>query len=318
MQNQTIKKYLLNKMEFNRFTKKNLIINFLIVTLYLLWNKFIGTIRNEHYFLVILWLSSFYFNDKSRRFILGFSIFIIFWVIYDSMRIIPNYEISRVHIKEPYNFEKLLFGIKHNENILTPNEYFNQNNNKILDFLSGFFYINWMPVPIGFGIYLYIKDKYMFLKYSMAFLFINLLGFCIYYLYPAAPPWYVDFYGFDLKIVPGNRAGLERFDELIGIPVFANIYNKNANVLAAIPSLHSAYPVVVLYYSVKKHLSLYLKIIFSIFMLGIWFSAVYSSHHYIVDVLAGIVLAIIGLIVFEKLTKKPKIQYQIASFSQII
>ncbi|MCF6243241.1 MAG: phosphatase PAP2 family protein, partial [Bacteroidales bacterium] len=202
-------------MEFKRFTKKNLIINLLLVSSYLLWNKFIGYIRTEHYFLVIFWLLSYYFNDKSRRFILGFSIFIIFWIIYDSMRIVPNYEIAPVHIKEPYEFEKKLFGININMQILTPSEYFSINNNKFLDFLSGFFYINWMPVPIGFGIYLYIKDKYLFLKYSLAFLFINLLGFCIYYLYPAAPPWYVDFYGFDLKIVSGNRAGLVRFDELI-------------------------------------------------------------------------------------------------------
>ncbi len=53
-------------------------------------------------------------------------------------------------------------------------------------------------------------------------------------------------------------------------------------------------------------------------MLGIWFSAVYSGHHYIIDVLAGVILAILGLFTFEKLTKKPKIQYQIANFSQII
>ena len=305
-------------MEFKRFTKKNIIINLLLVIGYLLWNKFIGAVRTEHYFLVILWLTAFYAHEKSRSFILGFSVFIVFWIIYDSMRIVPNYEVAHVHIKEPYEFEKSLFGIHLNGSLLTPNEYFALNNSKFLDFLSGFFYLNWMPVPIGFGIYLYLKDKYLFLKYSFAFLFVNLLGFCIYYLYPAAPPWYVDFYGFDLKIVPGNRAGLIRFDKLTGIPVFANIYNKNANVLAAMPSLHSAYPVVVLYYSIKKHLSLSIKIFLGIFMLGIWFSAVYSGHHYIIDVLAGILVAVFGLFIFEKLSKNPEIQYRIVNFSQII
>ncbi len=57
---------------------------------------------------------------------------------------------------------------------------------------------------------------------------------------------------FDLKIVSGNRAGLACFDKLMDILVFANIYNKNANVLAAMPSIHSAYLVVVLYYSIKN------------------------------------------------------------------
>ena len=306
-------------MEFKRFTKKNIIINLLLVSLYLMWNKYIGAIRDEHWFLVALWLITFYAHEKSRRFILGFSIFIIFWIVYDSMRIVPNYTVSTPHIKEPYDLEKKLFGIFLNGQLLTPNEYFTQENTKFLDFLAGFFYLNWMPVPIGFGIYLFLKDKYLFLKFSMAFLFVNLIGFSIYYLYPAAPPWYVSLYGFDLHIgVPGNRAGLVRFDELVGVPIFANIYNKNANVLAAMPSLHSAYPVIVLYYALKKAVSLSAKIFFTIFMMGIWFAAVYSGHHYIIDVLAGILVAVLGLFIFEQLTKLPKIQYQIVNFSRII
>ncbi len=289
--------------KFKRFTKKNIIINFSIILIYLLWNKFIGGVRDEHYFLSAIWLIAFYTNEKSRRFILGFSVFIIFWIIYDSMRIIPNYEVSSVHIKQPYDIEKSIFGISVMEKIMTPNEYFVIYNNKILDFISGFFYINWMPVPIGFGIFLYIKDKELFFKYSLAFLLVNLVGFSIYYLYPAAPPWYVQKFGFDLHFgIPGSRAGLERFDNLIGVPVFEGIYNKNANVLAAMPSLHSAYPVVVLYFAIKKNINVIFKILFITFMFGIWFSAVYSSHHYIIDVIAGIILALIVLFIFEKLS----------------
>lgn len=306
-------------MEFIRFTKKNIIINTLLVVVYLFWNDIVGEIRSEHYLLVILWLSAFYANDKSRRFILGFSIFIIFWIIYDSMRIIPNYEVSTVHIQEPYEFEKILFGINVNGNLLTPNEYFYIFNNKILDFLSGFFYINWMPIPIGFGIYLYLKEKPLFLEYSLVFLLVNLLGFAIYYLYPAAPPWYVEIYGFDLQIgISGNRAGLVRFDELVGVPIFESIYNKNANVLAAIPSLHAAYPVIVLFFAIKKRLSIIAIVLFIIFMSGIWFSAVYSGHHYIIDVLLGVILALITLIIFEKISKRSNIRDYLTSFSKKI
>jgi len=288
-------------MSFQRFTYKNVIINILLIALYLFWNSVIGSIRTEHYFLIILWTSAFYAHEESRKFILGFSIFIIFWIIYDSMRIIPNYEISTVHIREPYELEKALFGIKVSNNHITPNEFFNIWNNKFLDFISGFFYINWMPIPLAFGIYLFIKDKYLFAQFSIAFLLVNLVGFAIYYIYPAAPPWYVKLYGFDLHIgVPGNRAGLARFDELIGHPLFEGIYNKNANVLAAIPSLHASYPVIVLFYGIKKKLG-WVNIFFVLFMLGIWFSAVYSGHHYIIDVVLGILIALVVLFSFEKI-----------------
>ncbi len=291
-------------MEFTRFTKKNIIINLIIVVVYLLWMSIVGTIKQDNIILIAVYLSSFYAFEKTRKFILAFSVFIVFWVIYDSMRIIPNYEVSTAHIKEPYEIEKLLFGFNYLGKLITANEYFVLNNNKFLDFLSGFFYINWMPVPIGFGVYLYFSNKELFLKYSLAFLFVNIVGFAIYYIYPAAPPWYVQNYGFDLHIgVKGSRAGLERFDNLIGIPVFEGIYNKNANVLAAMPSLHSAYPVVVLFYAFKNRINYFVKALFVIFLFGIWFSAVYSSHHYIIDVVAGVFVAISTLFAFESILK---------------
>ncbi len=303
-------------MNFNRLTKKNIIINSLLIISYLIWNNIIGDLKSEHYYLPLIWLIAFYSSASSRKVILGFSIFILFWIIYDSMRIIPNYEVSTVHIRKPYEIEKWLFGIQINQLLLTPNEYFAIYNNKFLDFLSGFFYINWMPIPIGFGIYLFIKDKYLFLTYSMAFLFVNILGFIIYYIYPAAPPWYVELYGFDLKIgVQGNRAGLVRFDNLIGFPIFEGIYNKNANVLAAMPSLHSAYPVIVLYFAFKKGMKLLAKVLFTIFLFGIWFSAVYSSHHYIIDIIAGVGLAILSLFIFDKVSKLEWFLKKIRKFS---
>ena len=304
-------------MKFKRFTSKNILGNSLVVLLYLLWMSIVGDLKSDHFLLVAIWLTVFYASEKTRRFVLGFSVFIIFWILYDSMRIVPNYKVSSPHIAEPYNLEKLLFGIKHLGKILTPNEYFLVVNNSVLDFLSGFFYLNWMPVPIGFGIYLYLTNKKLFLEYSLAFLLVNIIGFVIYYLYPAAPPWYIQKYGFELRVgVPGNRAGLWRFDELVGVPVFKSIYNKNANVLAAMPSLHAAYPVIVFYYAYKKGVSRLAMFFFLIFLLGIWFSAVYSSHHYVIDVLAGISVAIFTLIVFEKiLLKNSFIKSKIRAFS---
>lgn len=234
------------------------------------------------------------------------------------MRLVPNYEVNIVHIKEPYEIEKALFGININGLIMTPNEYFTVNNNSFFDLLSGLFYINWVPIPIMLAIYFYFKDKYYFTKFTLAFMFTNFAGFIIYYLYPSAPPWYVDIYGFDLLHgVQGNSAGLSRFDELVHLPVFENIFNKNANVLAAMPSVHSINPIVVLFYGLQKKLGK-INWFFLIFMLGIWFSAVYSDHHYIIDVLAGIIVGVVVLYIFEKLIKKEFIDKWVQKFIKII
>ena len=42
-----------------------------------------------------------------------------------------------------------------------------------------------------------------------------------------------------------------------------------------------------------------LTTLFSIIMVGIWGTAIYSCHHYIIDVLLGISCALIGWLVFE-------------------
>lgn len=289
---------------FKRFTKKNICINLALVLAYLGWTKLMGSVRQDQFFLTGFYLLLFYANEKTRKLIIGFSIFIVYWIVYDSMRIIPNYEVSPVHIQEPYLLEKSLFGISWNGQMYTPNEYFAQAHNHFLDMVTGLFYLNWVPVPLAFGLFLYFTNKHLFTQFSLVFLFTNLLGFVIYYLYPAAPPWYVDLYGFDLHYgVQGNSAGLARFDAITGIPVFANLYNKNANVLAAIPSLHAAYPVIVLYYGIQSKLGR-INALFVVFMLGIWFSAVYSGHHYVIDVLLGALVAIATIFLFQLLLTK--------------
>ena len=308
-----------NKKEFKRFTKKNIIVNLLLVFSYTGLFYFSGQLRSEHILLAVLWLLGYYASSTTRKFVLAFSFFILFWVFYDVMRLFPNYTLNTVHIQEPYDLEKYLFGIDFNGKTLTPNEYFSIENNKILDFLSGFFYLNWMPVPLGFALYLYYKDKKIFLQYSIAFLLINIVGFFIYYLYPAAPPWYVDKYGFDLHIgVPGDRAGLIRFDNLVGMPVFKSIYNKNANVLAAMPSLHSAYPLIVFFYAIKAKLNTTAIVLFFIFALGIWFSAIYSNHHYAIDVIAGALLAVAGLFLLDRIFQKKPVKSILEKFAQHI
>ena len=103
---------------------------------------------------------------------------------------------------------------------------------------------------------------------------------------------------------PGNVAGLARFDELVGYPVFHSIYCHNANVFAAVPSLHAAYMLITTFYAAKNHQHWFTTAAFAILCMGIWWTAVYSGHHYIIDVLLGIMTAIIGILLMEKVVFK--------------
>jgi inositol phosphorylceramide synthase catalytic subunit len=289
-----------------KITFQQIFIVFTISLVYLLLSAWLVGYKSDQLFLIIIFNFLYFISSATHKFIIGFSIFIVYWIIFDYMKAFPNYNYNTVHIADLYNFEKKLFGINFNGKLLTPNEYWRVNGNTFLDVTAGIFYLCWIPVPLAFAAFLFFKNKKQFLYFSLTFVLVNFLGFIVYYLYPAAPPWYVQYHGFDFHAATrGNTAGLVKFDNYFHAGIFKSIYSKGSNVFAAMPSLHSSYPVVVLYYGLKNRLGI-INVFFAIVMLGIWFTAVYASHHYILDVLAGIVCAFTGIFIFNILISRVK------------
>lgn len=302
-----------------RDLKKDLPLTLGISALYLVLSYFLVGYKTDQLVLIGIFNVLYYVSAITRKFIIGFSIFIVYWIIYDYMKAFPNYNYNAVHIEELYNFEKSVFGIEQGGKLLTPNEYWLLHTNSFLDVLTGFFYLMWVPVPLAFAAFLFFSnERRNFLNFLLTFVWVNLLGFVVYYLYPAAPPWYVQQHGFEfIAGTPGNTAGLVRFDNFFGIELFKSIYSKGSNVFAAMPSLHSAYPLIVVYYGTKGKFRK-ANIFFITVMVGIWFAAVYTSHHYLADVLAGITTATIGIISFNWLKERKPLANFIQSMLKLI
>jgi len=277
---------------------------FTITIAYLLLSIALVGFKSDQLVLVGIYNGLYFLSPVTRKFILGFSIFVVYWIIFDYMKAFPNYNYNTVHIADLYNFEKHLFGINVHGKILTPNEYWRANGNTFLDVMGGVFYLCWIPVPLAFAAALFFMNRKLFLYFSLTFVLVNFLGFVVYYLYPAAPPWYVQYHGLNfIASTRGNTAGLVKFDNYFNTDIFKSIYAKGSNVFAAMPSLHSSYPVIVLYYGLKNRLG-WINIFFGMVMIGIWFTAVYAGHHYVLDVLAGIITAITGITLFNLLLKQ--------------
>jgi membrane-associated phospholipid phosphatase len=62
----------------------------------------------------------------------------------------------------------------------------------------------------------------------------------------------------------------------------------------------------------------WLNLIFGVFTLGIWFSAVYTGHHYLIDVLGGLMVAVTGYTIFEYLSEQTKLKTWFENFVQKI
>ena len=294
-------------MTFENTLKKQALAALVLALLYLLWMVLVVGLRNDHLMFIALCLGMFFASELSRKVLMALVFFAIYWVVYDSLRIYPNYDFNPVHVQDLYELDKSLFGFMYNGQITTPNEFFEANTHPTADVLSGLFYLCWVPVPIAFAIWLFFKDKRMLLDFSLAFLLTNLFGFVLYYAFPAAPPWYVEMHGFAENFsIPGNEAGLANFDRIMGVQLFHSMYAKNANVFAAIPSLHSAYPIIPFYFALKRKMPV-ASFSFFVICVGIWGAAVYSRHHYIIDVILGVLCALATILVLERLVLRTRV-----------
>ena len=224
-------------------------------------------------------------------------------VLYDSQRYWGE---AVPHIAGPYELEKRLFGVPSPNGTLTLNEWFGLHLHPVLDFIAGGAYLTFIGVFILLAgyftrrIYFDINSestpshtRWSARAVVWSFLVVNVLGFATWFLYPVAPPWYVDTYGLDtiLLDVPMNPARTVRFDALFGTSFFTGMYGAGSNPFGAIPSLHISYPVLSIVFAMRlKRLRRFTVVFASL----VGFAAVYLNHHYLIDVLLGIVYGLVA------------------------
>lgn len=250
----------------------------------------LGGLRADHVFIGLLGFLDLY-NEKTRSFLTQFFPFILTGVIYDSMRYFYWQGIEgRVHVKEPHQLELSWFGIGG----LTPNEWFDAHRSVALDLACGFAYLVYVGEYLAIAFLLFFRRRFDVLRgFALSFLLVNLLGFATYFIYPAAPPWYVTAFGYGpaRTDVHSAAAAASRFDLLLGTHFFDEMYGRGVDVYGAFPSLHVAYPLLAAWAAFRVGELRWVRVPALLFFLLMCLSAVYLQHHYVVDVLLGIVYA---------------------------
>jgi membrane-associated phospholipid phosphatase len=196
-----------------------------------------------------------------------------------------------IHVADLHALEARLFSIDTASGSRSLSDLISSVRNPLLDLVSGATYLLFMLEVFGIGAYLFFRARAKMPELSIAFLLMNLVGWTIWLLYPAAPPWYVDAYGLGPAHLDAvsSTAGLSRIDALLPFPVAATFYAKSANVFGAMPSLHVAYATLVALVVFPLRGTLRWATIAFAFSMA--FSAVYLRHHYILDVIFGALLA---------------------------
>jgi membrane-associated phospholipid phosphatase len=160
--------------------------------------------------------------------------------------------------------------------------------NPIFDLISAIPYVVHYTLPFLYSGYLLFlkKDFRLLFKYILSLGLVCSIGVLTQYILPTPPPWMIT-----TKQLP-PEAYFYRVDDLLDIKFFKFLYSKSPLVCGAFPSLHAAWPALILFN--KPWISLW----FSWLHVGlIGFAAIYSFHHYVIDVLAGFLLAWFGCLI---------------------
>jgi membrane-associated phospholipid phosphatase len=127
-------------------------------------------------------------------------------------------------------------------------------------------------------LWIYLRRHEQFARFRNAILLANLIGLIGYVVMPTAPPWMFTKQGF----VGGVNPQL--------IHTFGNPY-------AAMPSLHAADALIVGYCLALSCRHWWAKALWIMWPLWVWFCVIATANHYVLDVLAGIAVAVFSLLV---------------------
>jgi len=147
---------------------------------------------------------------------------------------------------------------------------------------SSFAYLSFIFIPPFIAFYLYFKKEYFDFKITMlAAMFLQAIGCIGYILIPAIGPGYAfpEWYS---TTISGSS-----------ITHFTKDFINTARITRdCFPSLHAGLSALFFFSLFKNHKKMFFLLIPLI--LSLWFSCVFLRYHYLVDIIAGIMLAFIS------------------------
>lgn len=145
-------------------------------------------------------------------------------------------------------------------------------------------------LPLGLAILVWKTREKFYWRVVSTYLVVAFGAFLTFFIIPAAPPWLASQNHY---IQPITRISSDVWAGL-GLHNFPSFYNHiSPNQVAAIPSLHSAWAVLLLIFVYKLYGRRWAALA-GIYPLLIFVGTIYEGEHYAFDVIAGIIYAIAG------------------------
>ncbi|HEX6337313.1 MAG TPA: phosphatase PAP2 family protein [Jiangellaceae bacterium] len=171
------------------------------------------------------------------------------------------------------------------------------------DVVASAVYFSHFVVPWAIAAAFYMVSRPLWWRYIRIVLLLSYAGLLTYILVPAAPPWYAAWSGTIDEPVERNIGSGWAVIGLRFASAWFNDVRADANAVAALPSLHAGFALLVtvgLWPVVRHWLP---RILLAAFPIAMGVTLVYSGEHYVVDVLLGfayVALIVLGLRVWDR------------------
>jgi membrane-associated phospholipid phosphatase len=145
-------------------------------------------------------------------------------------------------------------------------------------------YTSYFIVPFALAGVLWVRDRLAFLRFTRRLVSLALAGVATYICFPAAPPWMAG----EMGLLDGIHRTTSEGWSVLGVGT-AGLFSKgqsSANLVAAVPSLHSAFTALVamfLWPRVRPRL----RPLLALYPLAMGFTLIATGEHYFFDVLLG-------------------------------
>jgi inositol phosphorylceramide synthase catalytic subunit len=267
-----------------------------------------GSLRPYHWVMLMIIPVSFLAAERSRKFFLDWAPLVAFWLVYDRLRLLQPMLLHRVAVAWPYKLEGWLFGTTFGGDVPAHAArawLAAQSNTTLgvgLSWAAQLVYLSHLfLVPLLF-LFLWIRGRAdlrcqaHFHRMMRAFAYLNFAAIFIYLLLPVAPPWWVSLYGLtqptsELLVQMNMSSAMD------GKLVTALIHNA-AQWFAALPSLHGAYPVLLVLLALRDR-NKWAVVALTFYTAAMWGATVALNQHYLIDLIAGGLLAGVAWLVSE-------------------
>ncbi len=243
--------------------------------------------------ILLLW------RAQSRKLLRDLLPFFILLLTFQSLRsFADNLTVADIHITDLIRYEKTLF---HGH---IPSSYLQSllpelSSAPYIILLANIFYMSHFINPLIIAIIIWYKNHSDYWYFVGGLVVLTYAGFITYFIFPAAPPWWATKYGY----LTDQTVVLSRFF----YPSLVEFAGPNP--VAAMPSLHMAYPTFIFLFSllIWKRKGLFLLPL----PILIGLSTLFLGHHYVIDLIAGAIYALIvfiGVLIIrsKKMTQNPK------------